>query len=55
MNSGGDVLARGGRSATFPASGKNISQARWDAIWAEYKPTKDVQKADASASTDSEK
>ena len=33
MNNGGDVLARGGRSATFPASGKNVTQQDWDAIW----------------------
>jgi hypothetical protein len=33
-NNGGDQLARGAKSATFgpPA---NISQARWDAIWAD--------------------
>ena len=35
-NNGGDQLARGAKSATFgpPA---NISQARWDAIWADEK------------------
>lgn len=32
---GGDVLARGGVKASFPPAGGNISQERWDAIWAE--------------------
>ena len=34
-NNGGDVLARGARSARFPASGGNVSQEKWDAIWAD--------------------
>lgn len=29
----GDALARGGKSATFPSL-SNISQERWDAMWA---------------------
>ena len=33
MNNGGDVLARGARKATFPASGGNVSQAKWDSIF----------------------
>ena len=34
-NNGGDVLARGARSARFPASGGNVSQEKSDAIWAD--------------------
>jgi len=36
MNNGGDVLARGGRSATFPPA--KVSQEKWNAIWADDKP-----------------
>jgi hypothetical protein len=31
MNNGGDVLARGARSATFPPA--KVTQAKWDAIF----------------------
>ena len=38
----GDVLARGGRSATFgPAT--NISQAKWDSLWADEPEEKDSE------------
>jgi hypothetical protein len=37
MNSGGDVLARGAKSATFSPA-KGISQARWDAMWEPEEP-----------------
>lgn len=30
MNSGGDTLARGGRSANFPASEPTVTQKEWD-------------------------
>ena len=40
-NSGGDVLARGGTRAQF--RGPNVSQAKWDAIWAP-----EVSSSDAS-------
>jgi hypothetical protein len=30
-----DSLAQGASSAQFPASGGNISQEKWDAIWEE--------------------
>jgi hypothetical protein len=33
MNGGGDVLAKGGKSATFGPP--KVSQERWNAIWAE--------------------
>jgi hypothetical protein len=32
MHGGGDILARGGRTAAFPAS-NGVTQERWDAIW----------------------
>jgi hypothetical protein len=34
-NNGGDVLARGARKANFPAAGGNVSQEKWNAIWAD--------------------
>lgn len=38
----GDVLARGGRSATFGPT-KNISQSKWDEIWADEPKEKDSE------------
>ena len=34
-NNGGDVLAKGGVRCQFRAAGSNVTQERWDAIWAE--------------------
>jgi hypothetical protein len=46
MNNGGDVLARGGRKANFPAAGGNVSQEKWDSIWKEEAETmKDAELA----------
>jgi len=54
MNGGGDILARGARSAVFPPAGAKVSQEKWDAIFDDYDPknelahekieTKDVRK-----------
>ena len=33
MNGYGDQLARGAKSATFPASNGKVSQERWDEIF----------------------
>lgn len=33
MNSGGDVLAKGGRSCAFAASSPSVSQEKWDSIF----------------------
>jgi len=38
MNQGGDVLARGFRSANFPASSGKVSQKKWDEIFGDYTP-----------------
>lgn len=37
---GGDQLAKGAKSAQFPASEGKISQERWDAAFADYIPGK---------------
>ena len=37
MNQGGDMLARGAKSAQFPAS-EGVSQKKWDSIFADYNP-----------------
>lgn len=31
----GDALARGAKSAVFPPAGGNVSQKKWDDIWAD--------------------
>lgn len=39
---GGDVLARGAKSATFPSS-SHISQDKWDMAFKDYKVPSDVK------------
>jgi hypothetical protein len=43
MNNGGDVLARGGRSAQFGGP-SNVSQKTWDDIWKDYEPEIEYEK-----------
>lgn len=54
MNNGGDVLARGGRSATFPASGKNMTQREWDKLWEPELDENEETKEDAQKSQEYE-
>lgn len=35
---GGDALARGAKSAQFPASSFAVSQEKWDSIWEDSEP-----------------
>jgi hypothetical protein len=35
---GGDQLARGQKTAQFPASDGNVSQKKWDEAFADYTP-----------------
>ena len=49
MNNGGDVLARGARKATFPASGGNVSQAKWDSIFGPAEEPVPVEKKKKAA------
>jgi len=50
---GGDQLARGAKSATFPASEGKISQEKWDAIFGE--PAEDVKGPKRGKKNDSRK
>ena len=38
----GDRLARGEKSASFPAGGGNVSQQRWDEIFGNWEPDEPV-------------
>ena len=40
---GGDQLARGAKSAQFPASDGKVSQDAWDACFADYEPNKEMK------------
>jgi hypothetical protein len=47
---GGDQLARGAKSAAFPASEGNISQEKWDSIFGDWEPeTPALRPLDANA------
>lgn len=35
---GGDVLARGGSRCQFPPAGGNVSEDKWQSIFADFKP-----------------
>ena len=39
----GDALARGASKASFTTSGREISQADWDAMWAQEAPQEEVK------------
>ncbi len=41
MNSGGDVLAKGGRSAIFGPP--KVSEKRWNEIWAVAPPESEIK------------
>ncbi len=45
MNNGGDVLARGGRRATYRAS-ENVTQEHWDKIWDGWEPSDSAVKVE---------
>jgi len=45
---GGDALARGAKSATFPASEGKITQERWDEIFKDWDPPKQKSVSDPS-------
>jgi hypothetical protein len=44
MEGYGDRLARGGASASFPASNGKITQEKWDAAFEDYEPDWDAIK-----------
>jgi hypothetical protein len=44
VGNGGDLLARGARSAVFPPP--KVTQERWDAIWASDEPEVKTPTAD---------
>lgn len=52
QNRGGDSLARGMAKFTFQPSGANVSQEKWDAIWATDETEKRSSHADAKPAGD---
>lgn len=49
-----DILARGGRSATFTPN-KNVTQAKWDAAFDDFDPETFLVQSETTSDTTAEK